>query len=1044
MAQRGKFRVYAFLIVFAVSAARGSREGFSQNLETIRLTFEFAPKDLEVRYQQLPGQLRIAHVRLRGAEVERTPGFPELPYLARTVVLPPGALLKDVAATEGKEISIPGVGLVAWAQPPQAGREPVPPQLPPGGPYSHTRAEPIDMDPALDQYPVWPPKLAKIAGEEVTASGYRLVTLKVYPVRWNRAQGSLGLLSSLSADIVHSGGSLKPPREDYPTAMELEYITAVAANAQAVPRIPIPPTPEELDAEYLIITDNYNWSANRTRETMLLGDIVREFRRLAQWKTERGVKAEVVTISDIVGGRYGDFVTGALDLQETIRNFLKHARRSWHTYWVLLGGDVGILPPREAVAFVWHGSHFFKLRTAAFPIASGTCYWWAEGEKVRLCHDGHVNPDDLLVSRRTGRAFARRPNPSSSDPGWTYMGDATYLKSVDWKTNYIVIAGPRADLELTDVYAVHYANTIPTDLYYASLAHPDYGLPGVHDWDRNGNGLYSQYDAWREDPGEWAIDGAHYHADLAVGRASISGPSDARNFVDKVIAYESYAGVPPEFGRTLLLGSGNWGGYLVATEGETDPPEKGKYFAAAGGTVAKIYWPDVPSNDISWQLVAWWTPGNYVVFPYNESPSALSPGFYFCPNPEYAHISRGTRTEGGVTYTVPYPWWWTRAEGPALDMHPRKFFLDSAEPDLSLLEKDEVYRLFGERFPQVDMRRRRYEDIWDAPDFGAPGLSDLSPEGMRTEFERGYNLVSLTGHGNYGGCAFVDVSWVRELTNGYRGGVAYADSCLTNEFNVTDAVSEVFTTTETGGMAAYVGSSRFSWVGHGAALERTFWSALETTRHLGLLHDTKALHADSDTHLWTNYALNLIGDPEMEIWLGTPREIAVTHPARVAVGQSFVLRVAYPDASPVSGARVCVSGPKGIIERRYTPPSGELHLSTTGARAGDQLVVTVRKRDHIPYRGTIDITVGMTRFVRGDANSDDKLDISDGISILNYLFLGQGSIDCEDAADVNDDGTIDISDAIKVLGFLFLGDKLPPGTTPGEPQEDPTPDNLRC
>jgi len=73
-----------------------------------------------------------------------------------------------------------------------------------------------------------------------------------------------------------------------------------------------------------------------------------------------------------------------------------------------------------------------------------------------------------------------------------------------------------------------------------------------------------------------------------------------------------------------------------------------------------------------------------------------------------------------------------------------------------------------------------------------------------------------------------------------------------------------------------------------------------------------------------------------------------------------------------------------------------------------------------------------------------RMPIVDPILILTALFAGQGSIECEDAADTNDDGAVDISDAVKALGYLFLGDKLPPGTTPGEPQEDPTPDNLRC
>ena len=50
------------------------------------------------------------------------------------------------------------------------------------------------------------------------------------------------------------------------------------------------------------------------------------------------------------------------------------------------------------------------------------------------------------------------------------------------------------------------------------------------------------------------------------------------------------------------------------------------------------------------------------------------------------------------------------------------------------------------------------------------------------------------------------------------------------------------------------------------------------------------------------------------------------------------------------------------------------------------------------------------------------LDISDAVSILDYLFLGERETPgCLDAVDANDDGRLDVSDAVSVLGSLFLG-----------------------
>jgi hypothetical protein len=71
------------------------------------------------------------------------------------------------------------------------------------------------------------------------------------------------------------------------------------------------------------------------------------------------------------------------------------------------------------------------------------------------------------------------------------------------------------------------------------------------------------------------------------------------------------------------------------------------------------------------------------------------------------------------------------------------------------------------------------------------------------------------------------------------------------------------------------------------------------------------------------------------------------------------------------------------------------------------------------------------RFHRGDANDDGRVDIADGVFVLNYLFIGGRDPPCLDASDSNGDGTINISDGIHVLNFLFLGG--PPPAPPGPP-----------
>ena len=84
-------------------------------------------------------------------------------------------------------------------------------------------------------------------------------------------------------------------------------------------------------------------------------------------------------------------------------------------------------------------------------------------------------------------------------------------------------------------------------------------------------------------------------------------------------------------------------------------------------------------------------------------------------------------------------------------------------------------------------------------------------------------------------------------------------------------------------------------------------------------------------------------------------------------------------------------------------------------------------------------------FIRGDANGDGELDISDAVRILVGLFVDPSFVSCLDAADANDDGAVGITDAIVVLNFLF-GDR---GELPGPAEPhiwgvDFTEDGLDC
>lgn len=82
-------------------------------------------------------------------------------------------------------------------------------------------------------------------------------------------------------------------------------------------------------------------------------------------------------------------------------------------------------------------------------------------------------------------------------------------------------------------------------------------------------------------------------------------------------------------------------------------------------------------------------------------------------------------------------------------------------------------------------------------------------------------------------------------------------------------------------------------------------------------------------------------------------------------------------------------------------------------------------------------------FIRGDANSDGKVTISDAHFIESYLFRGQWPSTCLQTQDVNADGKVDIRDGLVILEYLFGEGPAPaspfpdPGTGASEPSEIP-------
>jgi hypothetical protein len=176
--------------------------------------------------------------------------------------------------------------------------------------------------------------------------------------------------------------------------------------------------------------------------------------------------------------------------------------------------------------------------------------------------------------------------------------------------------------------------------------------------------------------------------------------------------------------------------------------------------------------------------------------------------------------------------------------------------------------------------------------------------------------------------------------------------------------------------------------------------------------------------------------------------LSLTHDHVLApVSESVVLRVtgripttglkAPGDTSAPVGVEIVDPVLPGLARPGHTPAQLPTTFSTNVADGPGLPGV---------FNATIQLHVapGSPSFLRGDANASGEHELTDGVFIVNYLFLGRGEPTCRDAADTNDDGDLDTSDAISLFDFLFLGGAVPPVPGPSLCGLDATDDTLTC
>jgi hypothetical protein len=248
------------------------------------------------------------------------PGKPVLPCWTFTLVIPQGMKVGNVRITES------GVNSIKADFPPYPAQPPVPVSR-------QTLPEFVPPDRQVyNGVTPWPEERYRV-GSVGVKSGFRLVNITIYPVRFDPQSGSYLVSQQLGVevDFVPDPGAEAYTLSPKQLQVFAEAVRSIVANPEDVSRYA--PVKKEIDFgtyDYVIIT-------NATLEPY--------FQPLLNWRKRLGWSGIIRTTTWINSNYSGR------DLPEKIRNFVRDYFNNYGTMWVLLGGDTAVVPARRARAY---------------------------------------------------------------------------------------------------------------------------------------------------------------------------------------------------------------------------------------------------------------------------------------------------------------------------------------------------------------------------------------------------------------------------------------------------------------------------------------------------------------------------------------------------------------------------------------------------------------------------------------------------------------------------------------------------------------------
>jgi len=186
-------------------------------------------------------------------------------------------------------------------------------------------------------------------------------------------------------------------------------------------------------------------------------------------------------------------------------------------------------------------------------------------------------------------------------------------------------------------------------------------------------------------------------------------------------------------------------------------------------------------------------------------------------------------------------------------------------------------------------------------------------------------------------------------------GIHYSISCYTGAFDMEaiwsrptpNSFGEVYVNLPNRGGVAFCGNSRVGWVHCSYLLQTKFFELAFRGGEFSHLGVVEAVSKNSyPNYRDLNYGHNLLGDPEMPIWIDTPNILYVECDSSIKNTDSILKVYVTSKGGPVKGAGVCLYKGEEVYVRGLTDAEGYYSTAVYPTTAGI-LYATVTKEGHL-------------------------------------------------------------------------------------------------